>query len=479
MALESDDDDSNSSGMSSDFDEIFVKWYDVNRFEFHEDDEIINHAVTMAMDHSSDDYTIGDYQRVGSLLGRCMSLKHIVLEVCVGTDVLNALFQAEGPYNFPLRSLELRLVALGPREFETLVPFLKTRTSLNRLRLYRNRFDNQSARLLARVMDQVRIRLLEISHNQVTVEGLSKILSSGNAIHLEKLVFRCQVGQGDVDGISRFLQRESGSALECISIGINDQIFHEEWLESLILTLHRNSTLKTLEIHCDRFALGNGLLRSKPFCERVSDAVNTLICDTASFDSICGSNHVFQSLLLSSSFCFELHRSAKEVMKINARPIALNLRLRCKLRKYYFLGKFDLQPFLSMKPAFIPKALELLTRSEIWVEDRDNPRGNGRYIVSLEGTLNGIYCFVRHWNLPVLFTFSTLQSKIQRLGSELERVKLELSEMTQKYEKLKFDSTFKMRNLESVVARLQRENQMLQSTHDGYQRRKHPRRDAK
>mmetsp|Transcript_2879 Transcript_2879/g.5833 ORF Transcript_2879/g.5833 Transcript_2879/m.5833 type:complete len:285 (-) Transcript_2879:2768-3622(-) len=266
------------------------------------------------------------------------------------------------------------MVSLGPREFETLVPFLKTRTRLNRLRLYRNRFDNQSARLLAGVMDQVRVRLLEISHNQVTVEGLSKILSSGNAIHLEKL-FRCQVGQLDVDEISRFLQRVSGSALESISIGIDDQIFHEEWLESLILMLHQNSTLKTLEIYSDRFApLENGLLRSKSFCERVSDAINALICDTASFDSISGSNHVFQSLLLSSSFCFELHRSAKEIMEINARPIALNSRLRCKLRKYYFLGKFDLQPFLSMKPAFIPKVLELVTRSEKWVQDPDKPR---------------------------------------------------------------------------------------------------------
>ncbi len=482
MDLESDDDDSStcSSGRSSDFghDINIAKWYVENHWnECNEDDDIINRAESMTINHFSAAYTVGDYQRVGSLLGRCKELKRIKLEGSGIKNGLIALFQAEGPYNFPLQSLELETLPLGAKEFETLVPFLKTRTVLKRLKLFRNNLDNRGARLLAGALDELRVTSLEISFNEVTAMGLSKILSSRNAIHLEKIVFKCKVLQGTVNRFSHFLLREE-SSLNFLSLGIYDQLFREEWLEDLISILHQNSTLETLRIYGDSFApLGNGLLRSKSFHERVSDAINALICDTSSFDSICRSNHVFRSLSLSSSLSFDLHQSAEEVMEINARPISLNQRLRCKLKKYFFQEKFDLQPFLSMKPVFMPKAIELVTRSKKWVEDPDKPRGNGRYIMSLEGSLNGIYCFIRQWNMPVLFTFPSTQSKIQKLELELERVKLELSDVSQKYEKFKSDSARKIRDLESD--RLQRDNEMLQVTHHDNQTRKHPRRDAK
>ncbi len=170
-------------------------------------------------------------------------------------------------------------------------------------------------------------------------------------------------------------------------------------------------------------------------CNRITEAMTSIICNASSIDALCNSNHDIKRFDLWNESGSSSDVTNSLALEINQRSdISTNQRLRCKLRSIYFQEDFSLLPFLSMEYAWIPNVLELLTISEKRLPDEDDDEDKEisidgltddetyeeelyreektndnqkmtlpKYIMCHEGDLNGTYHFVRNWNVPYLF----------------------------------------------------------------------------
>ncbi|KAL7465323.1 hypothetical protein ACHAXS_005647 [Conticribra weissflogii] len=405
-------------------------------------------------------FSLEKWREIGSVLSRCKKLGLIWFSSQpLEEEMLMALFQADGPYDFPLRGLFLDGNRFfGPRGMQAILPFLNTRTELEVLKLGSCELGNDGARYLAKVLDHVRIKELLVGNNSLDTEGISLILSSENAMYLEHLdISGRNLGLAECALISQFLSRE-GICLEHISVGENGRpdedadfdddldTFDIEWVIMLIRSLRGNKSLKRIDVYSDTMEEQGTDEEIDEIWDDVADATMSLVCNTTSIQACCQSNHVLNHISLFSEERFP--QRIEEVLGINERDISTNKKVRRKLQNFFFDGMFEVHPFLSMKTVCMPHVLALFANERlISIDELDDTSCEG----SIEGNLNGLYNFMRHWNLPALYTSGLQQVGIEELqgqNGDLLRMVMEAEEKLSCLEELGVDDV--MRSNDSV-----------------------------
>jgi len=374
-------------------------------------DDIINSATKIKFPHALH-LNLDKCRGIGLVLSRCKMLQELCLNGnrgCLGEEMLVALFLAEGPYNFPLKSLDLGNNQFGTRELTTILPFLKSWEALNSLSVEGNCINNRGAQLLAEVLDTVRIRRLSLNRNQISKEGLSCILSSQNARYLTSLMIsnNGDIGSAEIDQIARFL-RHGSSSLELLEVGNYRQYFLIRWIETIYRSIRNNMTLSKLRIFAGSLhdPMDKEASRKAISC-RLDHAAAALVCDSSSIDAFCRSNHTFSGVELTEARLSVRYAPSPVVrlaFKINERgDISTERKIRCKLHSIYFHGDFDIVPFYAMKLVWIPQVLEFFAGFEQHRDSAEETKGGS---LTHAGSLSDLYYFIRRWNFPELFTFA-------------------------------------------------------------------------
>lgn len=383
-------------------------------------DDIINIATKIKFPHASH-LDLDKCREIGLVLSRCKMLKEICLDGnrgCLREDMLVALFQAEGPYNFPLKRLCLGNNHFGIREFATILPFLKSWEEVDSLSAEGNCINNEGALVIAETLDVVKIQRLSLTRNQISVEGLSSILSSRNARYLTSLIIsnNGDIGSAQIDQLSRFM-RQKTSCLEILEVGNYRQYFQIGWVEKLYRSLRNNPTMSKISIFAGSIhdPIDEGSSR-KAICNRLDNAAEAIICDSSSIDALCRSNHTFTGMKLTEATLSVRYAPSPVVrlaFKINAKgDISTMKKIRFKLHSIYFHGEFDMEQFDSMKLVWIPQVLEFFAGCQERQEAVEGTRGG---TLTHLGSLSDIYYFMRRWNFPDLFTL-VLPSRLSRLS---------------------------------------------------------------
>mmetsp|Transcript_23078 Transcript_23078/g.46710 ORF Transcript_23078/g.46710 Transcript_23078/m.46710 type:complete len:539 (-) Transcript_23078:7-1623(-) len=360
-------------------------------------------------------FTLDAWRRMGETLSRCQKLKQFVMDdVRLTPEILTALFRSEGgSYGFPLEILSLMWGEFGSEGMRILHPFLMERTvPMKSLCLFGAHMDEEGAKLLAEVLERFPIKNLDVRVNPLGVGGISKMLSAKHAKSLSVL----QLGQNSFDRIeiaqvAKFLKRND-AILQYLSIGESD--FNMECVKTLLHSLENNSNLGELVFSpwtswFDEF--GIECVDSMTF-DRLSEAIISLTCDTFNMQALFKSNHSLWRLNTISPGV--LSPAAQTLLMINGMDISTNEKIRYKLRSIYFQGSFRLQPFLSMNITYMPHVLELVTRRDDDPEEQIHDKWGNLGSRKAEGDLNGVYRFVRDWNLPHLFHFASENSRGDR-----------------------------------------------------------------
>ncbi|KAL7464381.1 hypothetical protein ACHAXS_004714 [Conticribra weissflogii] len=439
-------------------------------------------AVGFYSDCSSfSSFSVGQWNMLGSFLSHCTNLKEICLNYVVFTkEIISALFQSDGSYNFPLERFNIECSeGIGAIGMAAFLPFLKTRKELKYLDLGVCNLGNEGAKILAEVLDHVRIEELDIRHNKISDAGVSSILASKHSKNLVKLAIEGnRISHQGIEEIASFSRRYD-IALQTIHIGddaensdydsdddIDDsEFFHfdAESIYVLIRSLSTNTTMKKIDI-CSDVIFSNDDDR-----DRLADTVMELVCNTSSLEALRQSNHVLGEVV--ASCCSFFPDRMEKSLRINAREdISNDMKIRSKLRSFFFRGDFDMYPFLSMKPAWIPKVLELMARSEECIGANHWDSGCRRFVITLDGNLNGMYNFLRRWNVHTLFNFRSSQFEIKELKEKLTMMAKTQLESDQKILQLESE----VRNLK-VANRLLTEEKMLLQKEDkncGYSRKR-------
>ena len=116
-----------------------------------------------------------------------------------------------------------------------------------------------------------------------------------------------------------------------------------------------NTCLETLYIYCCK---GNTLYTS----------AQTLLCDTTSIESICLSNHTLIELqpFLESEVRFDVFSEQEVKFGIIVDSLRLNRNsnknrvIREKISRYYFVGNFDVSPFVKLPVSVVPSVLGMI-----------------------------------------------------------------------------------------------------------------------
>jgi len=396
--------------------------------------------------------SIEQWRKVGTTICRCKKMKEISfqgLNEYISVDVLRALFYTNGSPNIsPLSCLRLGGNDFGLEGVRLLVPFLKTRSEMDDLDLSDSNLDDEGARLIADVLDAVLVKELFLARNNITVAGMSSILNSRYSTTLLHLDMNGNnfSGRPEIDIIARFLGRD-GIALESIVIGGGDELesegFQVEWVEILLRSLRNNSSLRQLSIFSNIHDYVLGSIST----QLINEIIN-LTGNTSSFDALCNSNHTFASLNVTvDEESFEPTLHLRRLLKINnIRDISSNQRLRCKLQSFYFQEIFSVEPFLSMKVSMMPNVLELVTQPS---DAQGKEVGIcSKCVATLNGNLSDTYQFIRHWNVPLLFSFPPQLTECQKLEGEMKQ--------------MQFESNLKIKQLEDALRDAEQKMQLLE-----------------
>ncbi|KAL7463917.1 hypothetical protein ACHAXS_004268 [Conticribra weissflogii] len=386
----------------------------------------------------SPDLTIQEWRNIGSMISHCKKLKviHIVqLQGGLTEDILKALFRAEGPYDFPIEHLNLTNNEITSAGMEVLVPYLQSRSELKCLHLGGNNIGDEGARLLADVLDKVRVRSLNICSNRISAVTMSRILSSVHSkslVHLDLL--GNSSGRNAMNKVAQFLDGVGGS-LESIRIGDDgEQVEDEvdlECIKILLQALKYNTTLKKLHIYTNRRNLDVSNLSFESFLQTGMTLLE-LVCDESSFDASCKSNNVLASMRIKSKQGNNFGKFLKteqvnQAFRINARTdISKNQKLRLKLLTIYFrsgseylISDNDMQSFRNMRLVWMPHLLELFTEARE-INSEANGRSCKKCAAQIRGTMSCVYDCVRYWNVPELISYLHPQSELNRLKMDVK-----------------------------------------------------------
>jgi hypothetical protein len=117
--------------------------------------------------------------------------------------------------------------------------------------------------------------------------------------------------------------------------------FGEQAVSDIWASLVGNTTLKSICIETN----------DDPFEREYFDS-DKLLCDVSSIESISNSNHMLQDVLVSGHI---ISTFADRCLLINTvRDKAKSIR--DKILQYYFVGEFDLSPFVDMHLSVLPKS---------------------------------------------------------------------------------------------------------------------------
>ncbi len=457
--------------------------------------DIRNLAVKITLINNADSrrfvssFTIEHWREMGAAISHCKNLRELSLDYIPGglnAEIIMALFRAEGPYEFPLRTLNLEENGIGPRGLAALLPFLRSRGGVYDLSICHSNLGDEGAHLMAEALDSIRVSALNLASNNITVEGLSSIFASTNARHLERMGLEGNcLGRAEIDAISRFLRRDDTS-LVCLGFGHTDMDvpcrFEADWVDMLVDSLRCNTSLEEFHLDADLYEQrADGNESKESVFDRVSSAISSLVCDVSSVDALCASNHVLRDMLWPPVFLTH-HNSlpyVKHALDINAMEnLSPNQKIRRKLASIYFQDEILVRSLVSMEPVYIPHVLELPSTIErctffvvnyaIGEEDnlngmiQDEESDHINYAIGEEDNLNGMYQLVRLWVVPELFSAPFRPpSPIRQLEAEMDAMRNDFENRIERLERSVFGAEREIRQLEGTVRRLEAENSVL------------------
>jgi len=402
------------------------------------DINIINDATGVLFcveeDFSHSSISRENWQKLGSVISQCKKLKNIIFRdfEALGENILTAVFQStDGPYNFPLDHLSFENSKIGQDGIYALLPFIKSRKELNCLDLHGTDLGDSGAAVIGELLGEVRLNNLVISENPLSIFGINRIISAKNFKHLKTLgIHEIELETEEVEQIARVLKEQTNS-LEKLSIGCEDPELQQsqiEWVEILLQSLKTNKTMKSLTIH----SYTPHMYHLDPdLSDRLETILMSVVCDTASFSALCDSNH---TLVVSN--CVSPLATA-----INSHSgWSTNQKIRRKLQAIYFHGEFSVQDFLPMKTVWMPRVLELVSSLQGYHPSFGAIRQYGECPLCQKRNLNGMYKFIRHWNLPNLLSYPSAQ--------------VELKQLREKFDKFQSESDGRIHHLEGVVREL-------------------------
>ncbi len=411
--------------------------------------DIINHAVRIqsrnrVWEKETLLLLLEDWQEIGYTISQCKKLQVILFSYAsITEEILAALFQADGNYDFPLKVLDLSNNRFGTEGGSASLPFLKSRKELKYFLLSNNNIDNRGARLLADVLDPMPVAYLDVSCNDMDHEGMERIIC-----HCEKSSLHLS-GQLSCTMLPDFHESVIGNGRHVAIGNCEYKMEHTTYtkdFEGLDIASVKTSFHCLKRAKATKVTMKTNIWSSSQdedehttMCRIITEEITSIVSNTSSFDEFCGSNHniirfdVFDQCILK----YYIPPSPMELaLEINGQSdISTNQRLRCKLRLIYFREVFSLLPFVQMKRVWIPHVLELMTISEERLPDKDkepeftdeellefmmrdlsgdeevshqgkdndNGMDSPRFVMSREGNLNGMYHFIRNWNVPDLF----------------------------------------------------------------------------
>ena len=295
--------------------------------------------------------TMEEWREMGEDINEWYKLDHLEFSNCGLTDEkLEALLGSfDTDYcDCPFEYLDLSNNPFSAAGIEAILTFLKERTAKPNLQLNATNLGLEGIRLLS----EVKIDTLALVNSQIGGDlGLRHILTSRNSNLLTALELKgIRFGRQGFEIVSSFLQRDDIS-LKKLFIDCNRGPGDYAKMIARALLSNKSSKLEFI-------LLRSSSERSDPLKD-IYRYVYMIMCDTTSFETICESNHHLKWenphwILPDNAPYFH------SLLAMNGRRehgATLSQILRSKLRRFYFNGNFDLQPFYKIEVNLMRKRL--------------------------------------------------------------------------------------------------------------------------
>jgi hypothetical protein len=141
--------------------------------------------------------------------------------------------------------------------------------------------------------------------------------------------------------------------------------------EKLSILMLRSSELDLLQ-QCTESLSGHQHLFLLQFVQAdfsvpMQDALDKLLCDATTFESISASNHVLEKIELSPNpfrpHPMPLSRMAKECLELN-KDLNKTQVICNKIFRFYFVGEFDVSPFSNMVVSVLPEVVSQIESTD-------------------------------------------------------------------------------------------------------------------
>eukprot|EP00956_Cyclotella_meneghiniana_P044740 scaffold333558_cov106-Cyclotella_meneghiniana.AAC.2 len=121
----------------------------------------------------------------------------------------------------------------------------------------------------------------------------------------------------------------------------------DQGLSLITAGLIGNTTLKKLSMDYRR---GRGI-----------DSIEKLLCDSSTIESICNSNHILNTIYNTrlERMCSRLPLQVSDCLELN-KNTNKNAVIHKKIARYYFVGDFDVSPFITMPISLLLKVLVMI-----------------------------------------------------------------------------------------------------------------------
>eukprot|EP00956_Cyclotella_meneghiniana_P032824 scaffold91661_cov75-Cyclotella_meneghiniana.AAC.2 len=199
---------------------------------------------------------------------------------------------------------------------------------------------NRQSFMISSVLENTSLKNLSMKSELPPSESASRriILACAN---VEKLTVKCS-NTSQFDAVAELL-RNPTSILEEL-IFCHDFDLHNN-LSTIVAGLARNVTLKRLSIH--------------PSSAFVVNLITKLLCDNTSIEHIYNSNHTLEEFSPLNLRMFPGEYILKDLLELNTNTNKEKV-IRTKIARYYFVGDFDLSPFVNTKISVLPNVLAMI-----------------------------------------------------------------------------------------------------------------------
>jgi hypothetical protein len=96
--------------------------------------------------------------------------------------------------------------------------------------------------------------------------------------------------------------------------------------------------------------------------------IEKLLCDARSIESLSNSNHALEKILMGfwCEYEEELSSVAMQCLKLNSENENKYMVIRNKILRFYFVGNFDITPFVKMPLSILPEVLSQIEGNAKW-----------------------------------------------------------------------------------------------------------------